>query len=87
MFETVNPGQIYRPGKGRGGWTKPIVIEDEAWVGAGSIVLQGVTIGRGAIVATGAVVTKDVPSMTIAGGVPAKFLRNIEQPQSKSEAT
>jgi acetyltransferase-like isoleucine patch superfamily enzyme len=49
----------------------PIVIEDEAWIGGGAIVLPGVTIGRGAIVAAGAVVTKDVEPYTIVGGIPA----------------
>jgi acetyltransferase-like isoleucine patch superfamily enzyme len=49
----------------------PISIEDDAWIGAGAIVLPGVTIGRGAVVAAGAVVTKDVESFTIVGGVPS----------------
>jgi acetyltransferase-like isoleucine patch superfamily enzyme len=49
----------------------PISIEDDAWIGAGAIVLPGVRIGRGAVVAAGAVVTKDVESFTIVGGVPS----------------
>jgi acetyltransferase-like isoleucine patch superfamily enzyme len=49
----------------------PITIEDDAWIGAGAIVLPGVTVGRGAVVAAGAVVTKDVESFTIVGGVPS----------------
>jgi maltose O-acetyltransferase len=52
----------------------PVVIEDDAWVGARAIILKGVTIGRGAIVAAGAVVTKDVPPYAIAGGIPAKII-------------
>ncbi|WP_176470159.1 acyltransferase [Terribacillus saccharophilus] len=47
-------------------------IEDYAWVSTGSIVLPGVTIGKGAVVASGAVVSKDVDPFTIVGGVPAK---------------
>lgn len=78
MFETVNHGLKHDPVAGRGGWSKPIVVEDEAWVGAGSIVLQGITIGRGAVVAAGAVVNKDVEPYTIVGGVPAKFIRHID---------
>ncbi|HOC01231.1 MAG TPA: acyltransferase [Verrucomicrobiota bacterium] len=78
MFETVNHGLTYVPGKGRGGGTKTIVIEDEVWIGAGVIVTQGVTIGRGAVVAAGAVVTQDVAPRTIVGGVPAKLIRPIE---------
>lgn len=49
-----------------------ITIEDYAWIGSRATILQGVTIGRGAVVAVGAVVTKDVPPYTIVGGVPAK---------------
>ncbi|HKW72791.1 MAG TPA: acyltransferase [Candidatus Dormibacteraeota bacterium] len=52
--------------------TKPVRIEDHAFIGARAIVLPGVTIGRGAMVAAGAVVTRDVPPLTIVGGVPAR---------------
>ena len=63
----------------RGSMTfKPIIIEDNVWIGAQSTILQGVTIGYGAIVAAGAVVTKDVPPMTIVGGVPAKVIKKIQ---------
>lgn len=50
----------------------PIHIKDYAWVGIGSTILQGVTIGKGAVVCAGSVVTKDVPDYTIVGGIPAK---------------
>lgn len=50
----------------------PIKIEDYAWIGVGGIILQGVKIGKGAVVAAGAVVTKDVPPYTIVGGIPAR---------------
>ena len=53
---------------------KPIVIEDYAWVGSRATVLPGVTIGKGAVVAAGAVVTKDVPAYAVVGGVPAKVI-------------
>lgn len=52
----------------------PIEIKDYVWIGCGAIVLQGVTIGEGAVVAAGSVVTKDVPPYTIVGGIPAKVL-------------
>ncbi|EIM73464.1 galactoside O-acetyltransferase [Nitratireductor aquibiodomus RA22] len=48
--------------------SKPIVIEDQVWVGFGSAILKGVTIGKGAVVAAGSVVTKDVPPYVIVGG-------------------
>lgn len=54
---------------------KPIVIKKRAWLGAGVTVLPGVTIGENAVVAAGAVVTKDVPANTMAAGVPAKVIR------------
>lgn len=57
---------------------KPVVIKKKAWIGAGSTILPGVTIGENAIVAAGSVVTKDVAPNTLVGGVPAKFIKNIE---------
>jgi acetyltransferase-like isoleucine patch superfamily enzyme len=56
----------------------PIVIKQNAWVGAGATVLPGVTIGENAIVAAGAVVTKDVAANSIVGGVPAQFIKMID---------
>ncbi len=56
----------------------PITIGDGAWIGAQATILPGVTIGRGAVVAAGAVVTKDVPPDTLVGGVPAKPLRALD---------
>ena len=54
---------------------KSVVIEDDVWIGANTTILPGVTIGRGAIVGAGAVVTKDVKPYSIAGGVPAKHIK------------
>ena len=51
------------------------VIEDDVWIGSRVIVLKGVRIGRGAVIAAGAVVTRDVPPYTIMGGVPARPIR------------
>lgn len=56
----------------------PIVLGKNVWVGSNSTILQGVTIGDNAVIAAGAVVTKNVPANTIVGGVPAKPIRNIE---------
>jgi len=56
---------------------KPIHIKKNAWIGAGATILQGVTIGENAIVAAGAVVSKDVPDNAIAGGIPAKIIKTV----------
>jgi acetyltransferase-like isoleucine patch superfamily enzyme len=58
----------------------PIRIGDYAWVGSKAIVLKNVSIGRGAVVASGAVVTKDVPDLTVVAGNPASTIRIIEAP-------
>lgn len=57
--------------------SRPVTIEDHAWIGGGSCIMKGVTIGRGAIVAAGSVVTKDVPPLTIVAGNPARAVRRI----------
>lgn len=56
----------------------PIKIEDDAWIGAGSTILPGVVVGKGAIVAAGAVVTKDVPPHTVVLGIPARVTKNLK---------
>lgn len=55
----------------------PIVLEDDVWLGTGVTVLKGVRIGRGSVIAAGAVVTKDIPAGVLAGGVPARVLRSL----------
>jgi acetyltransferase-like isoleucine patch superfamily enzyme len=66
----------------RWGVTKdaPIVIEDDVWIGAGAIVLPGVTIGKGAVIAAGAVVTANVDPFTVVAGVPARPIKTIPAP-------
>jgi len=56
-----------------------ITIEDDAWIGAGAIILDGVRIGRGAVVGAGAVVTRDVAPHTVVAGVPARLVRRIQR--------
>ena len=56
---------------------KAILIKKNAWIGAGAIILPGVTVGENSVVAAGAVVTKDVPANTVVAGVPAKIIKNI----------
>jgi acetyltransferase-like isoleucine patch superfamily enzyme len=53
----------------------PVVIEDDSDLGVGSVILPGVTVGRGAVVGAGAVVTRDVPAYAVAAGVPARVIR------------
>ena len=58
--------------------TKPIKICDDAWIGMNVIILKGVTIGEGAIVGAGSVVTKDVPAWTVVAGNPAKVVKYLK---------
>ena len=55
---------------------KPIVIEDDVWIGRRVIILPGVTIGRGSVIGAGAVVAKDIPPYSVAVGNPCKVVRN-----------
>ena len=58
--------------------SKPIHIKRNAWIGAAATILPGVTIGENAVVAAGAVVTQDVPAYSVVGGIPARYIRNIQ---------
>jgi len=68
---------------GRKDWAdvirQPVVINDKSWIGFNTIILKGVTIGEGAIVGAGSVVTKDVPPYTIVAGNPARIIREIPE--------
>lgn len=58
--------------------SQPVVIEDDVWIGAKASVMPGVRLGRGAVVGTAAVVTKDVPPFAIVAGVPAKVVNTLD---------
>lgn len=58
--------------------TLPVTISDDVWIGANAVILPGVTIGQHAVVAAGAVVTKDVPPYSIVAGIPAKVIKSLK---------
>ncbi|WP_075617384.1 2,3,4,5-tetrahydropyridine-2,6-dicarboxylate N-acetyltransferase [Paenisporosarcina indica] len=64
----------------------PVIVEDDVLIGANAVVLEGVRIGKGSVVAAGAVVTKDVAPYTVVAGTPAKFIKEIDdKTKSKTE--
>lgn len=66
---------------------KPVSIGDDAWIGAGAIVLRGVRIGAGAIVGAGAVVTRPVPDWTVVAGNPARTIRTLRDESGQEHRT
>ncbi|MDR0333400.1 MAG: hypothetical protein LBI15_08020 [Dysgonamonadaceae bacterium] len=69
-----NKGQIFGAGHDR----KEIIIENDVWIGANCVILPGVKIGEGTVIAAGSVVSKNIPPFVIAGGVPAKIIKERE---------
>lgn len=70
--------EISGPSRRAGDWSFPdIIVGDGTFIGATSVVLGGVTIGPGCVIAAGSVVTKDVPAHTMVGGVPAKQIKPL----------
>jgi len=69
---------VYEPISQQGVETKPVVIEDDVWVGANSVVLPGITIGKHAVVGAGSVVTRNIPSFSVALGNPAKVIKQYD---------
>ena len=76
IFATLN--HELAPERRKKTYPAPIVLGRNVWVGSNTTILQGVTIGDNAVVAAGAVVTKDVSANTVVGGVPARFIKRIE---------
>lgn len=77
VLATINHGQ--NPAQRADNLPSPIRIGKNVWIGSHATVLPGITIGDGAIIAAGAVVTKDVLPNTIVGGVPAKILKKVSE--------
>lgn len=75
VLATINHGLL--PEERQCNCPAPIVIGKNVWIGSGSIVLPGITIGDNAVVAAGAVVTRDVEPGTVVAGVPARFIKNV----------
>lgn len=73
MIRDTNDHEILRDGYKI---SAPVVIGNHVWIGIGAIILSGVSIGDGSVVAAGAVVNRDVPPNTLVGGVPAKIIRS-----------
>jgi acetyltransferase-like isoleucine patch superfamily enzyme len=86
MVQIVAVNHVYddpgRPMREQGITAQGIVIEDDVWIGASAVVLDGVTIGQGSVIGAGAVVTDDIPPYSIAVGAPAKTIRDRRQMES-----
>jgi acetyltransferase-like isoleucine patch superfamily enzyme len=65
---------------GRPAQTKPVVIEDEVWIGCRALILKGVHVGKGAVIGAGAIVTKDVPALAVVGSPSAKVIFSVSPP-------
>lgn len=76
VIATLNHDQ--NPEKRGDLWPSPVIIEDKVRLGSNVTILPGVTVGYGAIIATGSVVTKDVEANTVVGGVPAKKIKDVD---------
>lgn len=77
VLATIN--HALAPSENRKNCYAPINIGDNVWIGSNATVLPGVTIGEWAVVAAGAVVTKDVPPYTVVAGVPARYVKAVEK--------
>lgn len=85
-FQTHGGGNVLRENYPNFDAFGKIVIEDRAYIGAASQIMPGVTIGKGALVAAGSIVTKSVPSAVVVGGNPAKIICTIEEYKQRALA-
>lgn len=77
VYTATHPVDPYERNRGDE-FAKPIVIEDNVWIGGGVQIVPGVTIGKNSVIGTGSVVTKDIPANSIAVGNPCKVLRKVD---------
>lgn len=75
IIRDTDAHQIYYNGRDNAGPTKPIIIDEHVWICNRAIILKGVSIGKGSVIAAGAVVTKDIPPFSLVAGNPAKIIR------------
>ncbi len=93
VFITDNPGHPIEPSRRRRDEPvdperiRPILIEDDVWIGTKCLIMPGVTIGKGSVIAAGSVVTKSIPPYSLAAGNPARVLREIEDQEDKRALT
>lgn len=85
VLATIN--HDLNPKENRKNHYAPIKIGAHVWIGSNATILSGVTIGDYAVIAAGAVVTRDVPAMTIVGGVPAKVLKVVQEEKEERYET
>lgn len=81
FVQIIDHNHTFRMGgpiKGQEAEIKPVFIGEDVWIGAGSKILCGVSIGKGSVIGANAVVTKDVPENAVVGGVPAKIIKYRE---------
>nr|WP_314464308.1 sugar O-acetyltransferase [uncultured Clostridium sp.] len=76
-------GHPVRPDMREYMYSQPVVIEDNCWIGAGTIICPGVTIGENSVIGAGSVVTKDVPKNSVAVGNPCRVIREIDEHDMK----
>ena len=92
-FITDNPGHPTEPSRRRRDEPvdpekiRPVHLEDDVWIGTKSLIMPGVTIGRGSVIGAGSVVTKSIPPYSLAAGNPARVLRAIEDDEDKKTLT
>ena len=77
-FHPVNPYERIVTNSDNDIQCKPVQIDDYVWIGANTMILKGVHIGRGSVIGAGSVVTSDVPELAVYAGNPARFIKNVE---------